>query len=240
MLSSGAIQVLGIVIFLRDNLLGRCDSYTPETFWDGKDIYIEVFVEKVDLKSLFKPVCDEFYIPISNVKGWADIHSRADIMQRFKEHDESGKRIVLLYCGDFDPGGMNISDSLMSNFKDISRAVDWSPVNLEIIRFGLNYHFIINNDLSWVNNLETSSGKRLDDPKHKDHYKPYVQNYIQKYGARKVEANALVTRITQGRQLMRDTINRFIDDGEVLEYETVRKTQVNQLKTLINNQWKVV
>ena len=44
----------------------------------------------------------------------------------------------------------------------------------------------------WINNLETASGKRLDDPKHPDHKKPYVQDYIREFGVRKREANALV------------------------------------------------
>jgi len=191
------------------------------------------------LKSLFEPVCDEFYIPITNVKGWADIHSRADIMKRFKEHDRAGKRIVLLYCGDHDPGGLCISDTLYNNFNDLSQAVEWWPNNLEIIRFGLNYGFIQENNLSWVENLETSSGKRLDSPKHPDHNKPYVKEYLAKYGARKVEANALVTRVEQGRQLMRDIINQFISDSQIMEYESKRQEQVNKLKRLINEQWKL-
>jgi len=43
------------------------------------------------------------------------------------------------------------------------------------VRFGLNKDFIERNRLTWIDNLETSSGKRLDDNKHNDHNKPYVQ-----------------------------------------------------------------
>ena len=38
-------------------------------------------------------------------------------------------------------------------------------------------------------------GKSLDDINHPDHGKPYVQNYIRRFKARKVEANALVAHI---------------------------------------------
>ena len=97
--------------------------------------------------------------------------------------------------------------------------VDWYPDEIEIVRFGLNYDFIEENNLSWINNLETSSGARLDSPRHKDHRKPYVQNYLAKYGARKVEANALVTRPDAGRQLMSDTLEKYIDEDASDEFD---------------------
>ena len=87
-------------------------------------------------------------------------------MHRFEEMEDAGKQCVLLYCGDHDPGGLAISDFLQSNFEDLSDAVGWFPDNLIIDRFGLNYDFIEENNLTWIDNLETSSGGRLDDPRH--------------------------------------------------------------------------
>lgn len=49
--------------FLRGSL--NCGSwYTPD-WWDGEDYYIQMLVEKVDLKTLFKPVCEEYHIPVA-------------------------------------------------------------------------------------------------------------------------------------------------------------------------------
>ena len=45
-------------------------------------------------------------------------------------------------------------------------------------------------NLTWIDNLETASGGRLDDPGHPDHKKFYVQDYLARFGARKVEARA--------------------------------------------------
>jgi hypothetical protein len=36
--------------------------------------------------------------------------------------------------------------------------------------------------ITWIDNLETGSNEDLGDPKHRDHHKPYVQNYIAKFG----------------------------------------------------------
>ena len=194
-------------------------SYTPHSFWGDKDVYIQALVEKIDLKSIFKPVFNRFCIPFANAKGWGDINIRADMMRRFQEWENEGKECVLLYCGDHDPGGFNISGFLQSNLEDVARAVGWSPGNLTIDRFGLNADFIEEHTLTWIDNLETSSGKNLGDPKHPDHHEPYVQNYIEQFGVRKVEANALVTRVDAGRELCRQAILKYLRDDDPDTYE---------------------
>jgi hypothetical protein len=43
--------------------------YDPWTFWDDREYYVEMLVEKIDLKTLFQPVCEEFYLPLTNARG---------------------------------------------------------------------------------------------------------------------------------------------------------------------------
>ena len=83
----------------------------------------------------------------------------------------------------------------------------------------MNYEFIRAQRLTWIDNLETSSGGRLDDPRHPDHDKDYVQSYLKKFGARKVEANALVTRPEAGRALCRSAILKYVPPNAPKEYE---------------------
>jgi hypothetical protein len=45
---------------------------------------------------------------------------------------------------------------------------------------------------------------------HPDHFKPYVQNYVKRFGARKVEANALVVRPDAGRELCRRVVREYV------------------------------
>ena len=123
------------------------------------------------------------------------------MMERFAEWEADGKQCVLLYCGDHDPGGLHISDFLRANLQDLEKSVGWSPRNLIIDRFGLDFDFTEANGLTWIDNLETSSGRSLADPKHPDHKKPYVQSYLKRFGERKVEANALVARPEAGHEL---------------------------------------
>jgi hypothetical protein len=114
---------------------------------------------------------------------------------------------------------LHITDKVRKNLEDLSGAVGWTPENLVIIRFGLNADFIEQNDLTWIDNLETSSGGQLDDPDHADYDKIYVQDYIARFGVRKCEANALVVEPEVGRQLIRDAILEHLPAYALERYE---------------------
>jgi hypothetical protein len=212
------VEVEGWVNFLRNDFPNK---YTPVSFWADLDVYIEVGVEKLDVLNLFKPVCcREFYaVPITPLGGWADINCRVAMMRRFQEHELAGRKCILLVVTDHDPGGLRIADKLRKNLEDLARAVGWSPDNLIITRFGLDFDFIEREGLTWIDNLETGSGLQLDDPDHADHEKKYVQDYIEKFGVRKVEATALVKRPEAARELMRQTLLRYIPKAALRRYE---------------------
>jgi hypothetical protein len=138
-------------------------------------------VEKIDLKTLFGPICDVYHIPIATSKGWSSVSQRAEYARRFKEAEDDGLKCVLLYCGDHDPDGLRISDFLRGNLEQL-RYIRWGdgtdgydPSNLIIDRFGLNYDFIEANNLTWIENLITGSGGNLADPGHPNFHLPYVQ-----------------------------------------------------------------
>ena len=104
----------------------------------------------------------------------------------------------------------------------MSGATDYFPNDLVVDRFGLNFDFIEAERLSWSENLVTSSGEDLASERHPDHHKPYVQNYLQQFGARKVEANALVVRPEAGRRLCREAIRRYVPDAVLADFEARR------------------
>lgn len=187
-------------------------SYKPFSFWDDKDTYVQMAVEKTDLKSLFTKVCSRYHIPIANVSGWADLNVRAEMMERFAEKEREGKKVVLLYFGDFDPGGLRISDHLKSNMMDLAGAVGWEPTSLYVDRFGLDVTYIENPEhpLVWIENLITGSGKNLASTSHPQHKEEWVQDYLANYGARKVEANALLADPEAGRELCRQAILQYL------------------------------
>jgi hypothetical protein len=213
--------------------------YTPISFWDQQPVYLEMLVEKIDLRSLFQPICSKYRIPLANARGWSDINSRWSILQRIRRHAidwmqaaEAGKHCVILYCGDHDPAGLNISDTLRKNLSELLTHAEWLRLvdHLTIDRFGLNADFIAKHDLTWIDNLDTGSGKSLADPRHKDHKSAYVQNYIREFGVRKVEANALVVRPDAGRELCKQAIFRYLPEDAPSQYLAALKPHQDEVR----------
>jgi len=194
-------------------------AYRPVSYWTHQRYYPIVMVEKVDLVSLFRPVLPRA-VKIFNSRGWSDVNSRVRLVQEFQWAEEHDLEPVVLYCGDHDPAGLQISDTLKPTLEEISETLGWYGLDeLRVIRFGLNQAQIEEGGLSWIDNLETSNGIDLADPKHPDHNKPYVRHYLHAYGARKVEANALIAKPNLGRSIMREAIWRWLDQDAVELWE---------------------
>jgi len=207
-----------ILTWMLKDVLSGYRYYTPD-WWEGEEYYIQMLVEKIDLKTLFEPICREYHIPVANAKGWSSILQRAEYARRFKEAEEKGLICVLLYCGDHDPDGLRISDTLRNNLEQV-RDVEWEdgetgydPSDLKIHRFGLNYNFILQNKYTWIDNLITGSGKNLASPLHKNYNLKYVQEYLKNIGERKCEANAIVTTPKKAEQLVRSEIEKWLGGG---------------------------
>lgn len=229
--------------WLLNRVLKGSEYYTPQ-WWIGEKYYIQMLVEKIDLKTLFEPVCKQFHIPIANAKGWSSILQRAEYARRFKEAESKGLICVLLYCGDHDPDGLRISDTIRDNLSQISDivwedgATGYDPSKLKIHRFGLNYDFIQKNGYTWIDNLMTGSGGELaielpdgsfapgqtkDGNQHKNFDLPYLQDYLNDYGVRKCEANAIVTTPDEAREFVQEEIESWVGADALQRFEVKRE-----------------
>lgn len=224
--TSGSIK--SVLKWMCSDVLTGHRYYEPD-WWEGEDCYVQMLVEKIDLKTLFEPVAAEYHIPIANSKGWSSILQRAEYARRFRDAEMRGLRCVLLYCGDHDPDGLRISDTIRKNLEQV-QDVEWEdgetgydPSGLEITRFGLNYDFITSQGYTWIDNLITGSGKNLADPRHPNFKLRYVQDYLRDIGERKCEANAIVTTPDAARQLVREAIEEIVGDEALDRFEAKRE-----------------
>lgn len=210
------------------------DEDLDMSWWENEEYYIQMVVEKVDLVTLFAPVCERYKIPIANSKGWSSMLQRATYARRFKEAERRGLECVLLYFGDHDPDGLRISEFLRKNLKDVSH-VTWSdgtsgynPKNLIIERFGLNYEFIENHTLTWIDNLITGGGKNLASPNHRNYRMEYVQEYLTEVGERKCEANAIVVLPDLARRECHKAIQKYLGEDALERFDTKRDEIVRE------------
>ena len=208
--------------YLREWLVGANTAeeyYTPD-WWEGEEYYIQAMVEKIDLVNMFLPVFKEYHIPIVNAGGWYDISERAVAARRFKEAEEKGLTPVLVYFGDFDPWGLAISHFLEKNFREIESGTEWPPTELIVDRFGLNFDFIQEAGLTWINNLESGSKKDMSLMDNR-----IVRNYVERYGVRKCEANAVLRATARplAIQLCRNTIEKYLGMDALARFEGKRE-----------------
>jgi hypothetical protein len=218
--------------------VGTCEwAFTPG-WWKDEQYYIQMLVEKIDLKTLFEPVCKDYKIPIATSKGWSSMLQRAEYARRFKEAEEQGLECVLLYCGDLDADGLRISQFLFDNLDQIKNikwedgTTGYDPQDLIINRFGLNYDSVTRHGLTWIDNLITGSGKNLADPRHKNFKMPYVQEYIKTIGVRKCEANAIVKDPPLGRALCRAAIESYLGKDARDRFKKRREEINNEFDSL--------
>jgi len=214
------------------------------SFWNFQDCYIQVITEKADIVNLFYDICEECHIPIANAKGRSDINQRNLLVQRFKKAEELGKTPILLYYADHDPAGIKIVDDMMNNLRQIEKATGWNPKNLIIDRFGLTKEFIDAYDLTWIDNLITG-GKR-DLGKLYEKYEAgtlgkketlyqYEIDYIEKYGPKKCEVNAVLKISDIAREHLRDTINIYLGNECFDEYNIELEKNRKEVKDMLRS-----
>jgi len=163
------VDAVGPEEFARTQLIGTydlADQYIPFSFWEDQQYYLQMLVEKIDLRELFDPVCLQFRVPIANAVGWSTTTSEPPMMGRFQFWERRGKTPCFCTAA---TSTRRCPDKRQSqiHIAELERAVGWSPENLIIDRFGLNQDFIEANGLSWSDNLITSSGNDLADPRHR-------------------------------------------------------------------------
>jgi len=212
--------------YLGDELIPDAASFwTPQSQWETQPNYIEVVVEKIDLVNLFSPVSKgEFGVTITNMAGWSDQLTRATQMLRFVSHGDAGRQPKVLYITDHDPDGLRIADLLPEHYARLANVrwmdgtqIEWTPDSVPVERIGLDYDLIEKLGLTWIDGLTTGrrnqdgSKRNLADPSHPNHNHDYVQDYLRKFGARKVEANALVVRVDEAREWLRGVLSQHID-----------------------------
>lgn len=190
-------------------------------FWDGLDFYVEMIVEKKDLVQIFRDTADRYNVRITNGKGDTDIHTRLAMLKRFRDHSYDGRRCILLAIGDHDPKGLHIVEGLHRTIMSCAgiKGLDWDDPDFEVVNIGLTEAQIDDLDLMKIGNLETGGGRDLSDPSHPDHYKPYVQDYLARFGVWKCEANALVGNPRKAKALLEDAINRFVPGDHLVNVE---------------------
>lgn len=95
----------------REFLLDVKDDFMSDKWWD-QPYHIEVMVEKDALSGIVGPVANRHDVTWTANKGYTSSSAIYKTAQRLRRYHDMGKKVVMLYLGDHDPSGINMTDDI--------------------------------------------------------------------------------------------------------------------------------
>jgi hypothetical protein len=134
--------------------------------WHTQGTTVELWSEKGTIRGLLAPIIDRYQLPVRVMHGYSSATEVKDAAAAIEAAEDGGKDFVALYCGDWDPSGLDMSE------RDL-------PKRLE--RYGDGAHFklyriaLIKSDLAGLPSFPLETKK--DDsrfPWYRDNYHPSI------------------------------------------------------------------
>jgi hypothetical protein len=99
--------------------------------WSNQKNYVEVWIEKKALQGVFERPCLHKNVGLAPCKGYPSITFLNEASKRFEDAVDNGKKVILLYFGDYDPSGADIPRSIQENLWRMG-------IEVEVKRIALN------------------------------------------------------------------------------------------------------
>ena len=74
-------------------------------FWNEQPVRVEVWSEKGTIRGVLQPVLDEYGVGFRVMHGFGSATTLHDVAE-----DYDGRDLIVLYVGDYDPSGMDMSE----------------------------------------------------------------------------------------------------------------------------------
>lgn len=189
------------------------ESVAPQfqvDLWEGQCNYVEVMVEKQALEGVLEPVCRRLDIPFTANKGYSSSSAMYEAGRRMYEKLRDEKQIYIIYLGDHDPSGIDMSRDVLDRLRMFSECDEGDTVKVEVNRVALNMA-----QVEEMNPPENPA--KITDSR--------AAAYIRRFGTSSWELDAIEPR--QLASLVTDTITSLLDvplfNRRKKEQERVRK-----------------
>lgn len=170
--------------------------------WQDQPNYVEVMVEKQALEGVLQPVCRSLDIPFTANKGYSSSSAMYEASKRFLKRAEQGKTLYVIYLGDHDPSGIDMSRDVLDRLdlfvKTSSDRCDEIRANeipaIEVNRVALN--------MDQIKTLKPPENPaKLTDSR--------ANSYIKKFGSSSWELDAIEPR--QLASLVTNAVTALMD-----------------------------
>jgi hypothetical protein len=179
-------------------------------FWNQQPVRVEVWSEKGTVRGVLQPVLDEYGIGFRVFHGFSGATSVYDIAQ-----DDDGRDLIALYCGDYDPSGMCMSEDDLPNRLDKYGGHHVS----------LNRIAILSSDLARLPTFPASD-------KEKDRRYPW---FLKNHGGYCCELDAMDPNELRDR--VEEAIRLEIDDEKWERCEILERAEKESIRNVLNA-WK--
>jgi hypothetical protein len=175
--------------FIREVLEHKL-SLPSLNLWHNQPYYVELWIEKDALVTLFAPVARKWQVMLFPSRGYTSLTKIEEARVRFGEMSRKGRKVVVLYAGDLDPSGWGIYENINNKLSAGGSVV--------VERIALNP--------DQVGNLYSMPVKRSD-----TRYKQFLKENPDVSGAYELDAMnpAILQQVTSAR------ISGYLDDALV-------------------------
>lgn len=170
--------------------------------WVDQDWHVEVMVEKQALEGVLLPVCRSLDVPFTANKGYSSSSAMYEAGKRLSAKHEEGKKIAVIYLGDHDPSGLDMSRDVkerLALFAGLGwfegKSFRYNPhYYYEVVRAALN--------MDQINQYEPPPNPaKMTDSR--------AVSYVERFGTDSWELDALDPSVLAG--IVRDAVENFVD-----------------------------
>lgn len=156
--------------------------------WEDQPFHVEVMVEKQALEGVLVPVCRRLDCPFTSNKGYSSSSAMYEAGKRLEGKIDEGKRVVIIYLGDHDPSGIDMTRDVDDRLMLFSGVGYWDEDEKKVLRYdGMEDHFevvrvALNMDQVRTYNPPPNPAKMTDSR---------ASGYVQRFGRQSWELDAL-------------------------------------------------
>lgn len=172
------------------DIVRACANQFAVDRWANQPNYVEVMVEKQALEGVLIPVCEEWDVPFTANKGYTSSSAMRGASKRFLDAEENGKALHVIYLGDHDPSGIDMSRDIDDRLEMFTRGS-----GVTVHRVALNMDQV--RKFRPPPNPAKMTDSRADD-------------YVRKFGRQSWELDAIEPK--KLAKLVEDAIKDLIDD----------------------------
>jgi hypothetical protein len=180
--------------------------------WIRQPFYIEVMVEKQALEGVLVPACGHWGINFTANKGYSSASSLYAAAKRLARKAANGKQVVVLYLGDHDPSGVDMTRDIRERLSLFAR----TPVDVKRLALNMNQVEKLH--------LPPNPAKMSDSRAH---------DYVEKYGNSSWELDALPPRILA--EIIGEAVRRRLDMKAWEEDGEREKKAIRLLKKVVHS-----